>query len=164
MNTDCCYLSIHQPISIFSNPSQPVRCSPTYSTTILWCEYSDNYSIQVGIYHTFWSHSALICLLRYLFIYFTRLPRHSCFPQTALIGPCSRGGVCFLWSRNWHFTLNNLDELQPCVICGRENWQGDRFFSNTFAFRYQYYFTKTPFSFCLHVALNIRTNGRSKEL
>jgi len=75
-----------------------------------------------------------IYLWTYLFIHFTRFPRHSYFPQTALISPCSRGGICFLWSWNWHFIRNSLDELQPCEICGRQNWQGDRFFSEYFRF------------------------------
>lgn len=29
---------------------------------------------------------------------------------------------------------DNFDELQPCEICGKQNWQGDKFFSEYFCF------------------------------
>lgn len=74
------HFNLQQPFST----SKVQVCPPTYSTIILWCEGSDNYFIQVGIYHTFWSHSALICLLRYLFIYLFHTT-----PTTLMLSPNS---------------------------------------------------------------------------
>jgi hypothetical protein len=59
---------------------------------------------------------------------------------------------------------NNSDELQPCETGGFKIGKGTSSSPNTSSFRCQYYFTKTPYSFCLHVALIKRKKRRSKEL